>query len=757
MKRRTVIGLLLTMTLLASCGNTGNGRGSISEAEKPDPTETPSEAALPQTPDELPTQAEPAVSGTTVVTKGRPTLLGEAFDSYYDSSLVPSVPAYYVEDDFSNVVYEDSFQYMFYEDGKLNEVAKGLIRDNFVIYPTSSNNEFFDVYEGNRYMRFPNFITVDSLMHTYHLYFASLMRHTEEDYLAPALANMSKVLLTNAAEQYVMAKGTDWETAAAKNLELFYVGAKLQDPGTIFPVNMPNVEEIEADAEIELSRIAAADGIETSTINGEFEDYTQYIVRGYYAGNEQLEQYFRAMMWYGRTAFTVKSEDLTKSAILQTISLSEGGDGDWRSIYDITSFFAGASDDPGYYELSQMVSDAYGSMPDTEAAIADADGFARTWEALKAYQMPGINSIPVYDGDDPVIPSYRFMGQRFTIDAAIMQKLIYSAVDKNDSGECRMLPNALDTAAVLGSKEAYEILEGSEDLTYKNFSENFNDLKQRFDNDDPALWNASLYAGWLNTLRPLLEVKGEGYPSYMCSENWVRKDLETFAGSYAELKHDTVLYAKQVIAEMGGADEPEYDDRGYVDPEIEVYNRFVNLAEKTEEGLKGYGMLSKSAEEDLERLKEIALKLVTISEKELKNELLSDEEYDFIREYGGNLEHFWKEANQDTVDYSLNYSYQSPCPVITDIATDPNGQVLEIGSGQAQKIYVVFPIDGELHVGSGSAYSFYQFTQPMSQRMTDQEWRGMLDGGYLDDDWNWIKVESDVEQPAWTSTYRTAE
>ena len=60
-------------------------------------------------------------------------------------------------------------------------------------------------------------------------------------------------------------------------------------------------------------------------------------------------------------------------------------------------------------------------------------------------------------------------------------------------------------------------------------------------------------------------------------------------------------------------------------------------------------------------------------------------------------------------------------------------------------------------MGSGSAYSFYQFKQMMSKRLTDQEWRGMLDGGYLDDDWNWIKVESDVEQPAWTSTYRTAE
>ena len=40
-------------------------------------------------------------------------------------------------------------------------------------------------------------------------------------------------------------------------------------------------------------------------------------------------------------------------------------------------------------------------------------------------------------------------------------------------------------------------------------------------------WNASLYAGWLNTLRPLLEVKGEGYPSFM-QKSTVSKAIQTF-------------------------------------------------------------------------------------------------------------------------------------------------------------------------------------------------------------------------------------
>ena len=749
MKRRTVIGILLSMTLLASCGNTGSDRGTISDAA--DPKTTPAENKITEEPTTEPTPTDETV-GNETAGKARPMLLGDGFELYYDADLVPSVPAYRVAEDFSDVVYEEAFQNRFYDmDGNLNAVAQGLIEDSFVIDGASSYDEFFDIYEDNRYAKFPNFITVDSLMHTYHLYFASLMRNTEKEYLADALKSLSSDMLDKAAEQYQTLKGSGWEKAAYNNLLFFYVGAKLLDPGVKLPVED---DGLSAAADTELKRIRAAEGIEISGLSGEYEDYSQYKVRGYYTGNEQLEQYFRAMMWYGRMSFVTEKEDLVKSAVLQCVALSENGDQEWKHIYDVTSFFAGASDDPGYYELGRMIEDAYGKMPDTEGAAADAEAFAKVVGMLKSYEAPAINSVPVEDGDDPVIAGYRFMGQRFTIDAAIMQKLIYSDVGENDNGECRMLPDALDTAVVLGSDEAYQILQGREDLSYQNFEQNRNLLEAHFANDDTALWNASLYAGWLNTLRPLLTEKGEGYPSYMQSVNWTRKDLETFAGSYAELKHDTILYAKQVIAEMGGFDEPEYDDRGYVDPEIEVYNRFVNLAAKTAEGLEAYGMLTDSAKEDLGRLQEMALTLVTISEKELQNEALTEEEYDFIRSYGGNLEHFWKEANQDMVEY-LNYSYQSPCPVVADIATDPNGSVLEVASGKAQRMYVVFPLDGELHIGSGSVYSFYQFEQPISERLTDEEWRAMLDGGYLDDDWNWTPIENEIEQPEWTSTYRT--
>ena len=39
---------------------------------------------------------------------------------------------------------------------------------------------FYEVYEQNRYEQIPNFVTVDLMMHTYHLYFSRLMKQTEK-------------------------------------------------------------------------------------------------------------------------------------------------------------------------------------------------------------------------------------------------------------------------------------------------------------------------------------------------------------------------------------------------------------------------------------------------------------------------------------------------------------------------------------------------------------------------------------------------
>ena len=657
----------------------------------------------------------------------------------YNPDLVPCIPEYHVEPDLSNVIDADRFYF--------SEEALALLTENgFYVTPSDYGyNEFFQVYEDNRYFQKANFVTVDSLMHTYHIYFSYLLKKTEQEYLADSLAELSKLMLEQSLSQYEALKGTEWEDATLRNVAFFAVGACLQDDSTQIP------ESVNDTVNAELALILAADGISPSPLMGADEDYSQYKPRGYYDGNEQLENYFRTMMWYGRISFLQEEETTDRSALLMTLALNSSAFQNWKSIYSVTSFFAGASDDPGFYEYMPLICEAYGDSVTIDSLAGNEEAWQKFHELTGQLTPPAISSIPIMDGEDNVIRSFRFMGQRFSVDAAIMQKLIYSNVGANPDGDLRMLPDVLDVPAALGSDAALSVLEAQGDTAYEGYEENMNTLRAQYENAQPALWTASLYAYWLNTLRPLLGEKGEGYPFFMQTPAWSLKTLETFAGSYTELKHDTVLYSKQVMAEMGGGD-INYDDRGYVQPEPLVYARFEQLALQTAEGLSGFGMLEDADYENLRLLAELAAQLVTISEKELVNETLTDDEYELIRCYGGNLEHFWLDAMREQAGSEYIAAAEYPCPLVVDIATDPNGSVLEAANGNASTIYVAVLIDGKIQICSGSVYSFYQFEWPLNDRLTDTQWRLMM--GWSLNENNEYERTADITPPDWTQGYR---
>ena len=316
-----------------------------------------------------------------------------------------------------------------------------------------------------------------------------------------------------------------------------------------------------------------------------------------------------------------------------------------------------------------------------------------------------------------------------------------------------MLPDFLDVPAALGSDMAYSILKEEGSTDYANYDKNLNNLKKEFMNNDGTIWNASLYAGWLNTLRPLLEPKGAGYPTFMQNDEWTKKNLETFAGSYTELKHDTVLYSKQVMAEMGGGWDDDKDFRGYVEPEPIVFSRFEALSKNTAKGLKELGYLSADDEDNLNKLAELAGKLKTISVKELGNEKLTDEEYELIEIYGGEIEHFWLDAMKAQTGEEDPNSDNYPAALVVDVATDPNGTVLEMATGDPASIYVVVPVEGKLRIAEGAVYSFYQFTQPISDRLTDTEWRKRM-GISVEDYDDFGSYGEAYDHPEWVKSYR---
>lgn len=725
MKERVqkALALVLTVSLFAACA--APKQEDNKESREPQTEQTGSTPSDTQDDTKEPEGSESAVH---LVAVERPTLIKAEMRE--EAGVTPCVASYTVASDLSNV--ENLGQFYFGE----GLVAK-LAQNGFVVC-SGGGSEFFQIYETNRYNQIPNFVTVDSMMHTYHLYFAWLLKNIERSYLSDSLAQLSNRMLSASIAQYEALEGTEWEHAAKRNVAFFTVGAKLLDDSTV-------VEDYVADiVNYELDHINSAEGIDVSEVSEIYEDYSQYVPRGYYEGDEKLERYFRAMMWYGRMHFLQDNEDMDRSALLMTRAVA--GDSEayalWESIYAVTSFFAGASDDLGVCEYAPLIVEAYGEVS-TKDLIGNEEAFADFHARTAALAPPQINSIPIADGTDNVISGFRFMGQRFTIDAAIMQRLIDSNV------EDRMLPDVLDVPAALGSDTALQILEENGSTAYAGYMDNMNLLRETLGQENPELWSASLYAGWLHTLRPLLTVKGEGYPMFMQSEEWLKKDLECFAGSFTELKHDTVLYAKQVMAEMGGGEDVEIIDfRGYVEPEPEVYARFADLADATRQGLKTYNMLTADDEENLERLSEMAERLKEISNKELLDETLTDEEYRFIEDYGGNLEHFWYESVKDSGNYPVADEY--PSALVVDIATDPNGSVLEVATGNPSQIYVVVKVDGKLRIAVGSVYSFYQFTWP--DRLTDTKWRIMM--GFQVNEEGYYNQDAPIERPDWTGSYR---
>jgi len=728
-KTRQIVALLVTAAMLTGCGAVQN-QDVVSEQTKTQ-EETQTESV-----EEVQSKADTATEYSVI--GQRPRLISTTADS--SENISPAADSYILEKDLSNV---DNL-WQFYLDDKMTE----LLEKNGFVVREEAGREFFDLYERNRYNMIPNFVTVDSLMHTYHVYFAYLLKNIEKEYLADQVRQLGIKMLEDSKEQYVQLKGSEWESAVVRNVAFFTVGAKLLD-------DTVQIEDYVSDiVESELSRIETAQGIMISGITDDEEDYSQYKPRGYYEGDSDLEAYFKAMMWYGRMHFKQETEDLDRSALLITKALDSDSEAYelWQSVYSVTSFFAGASDDNGVCEYAPLIRAAYGENAKVTDLIGNGDAFLDYRTNTVALPVPQINSIPIEDGEENVIPGFRFMGQRFSIDAMVMQKLIYSNVQSNSAGEKRMLPDVLDVPAALGSDVALNLLKENGVEDYPGYMENMEKLRTGINEADDSLWNASLYASWIHTLRPLLEKKGEGYPIFMQNEEWAKKNLECFAGSYTELKHDTVLYSKQVMAEMGGGMEEEPDDRGYVEPEPVVYERFASLAEQTAQGLKKYQMLSDADEDNLVKLEELALRLQTISNKELQNETLTDEEYDLIRTYGGNIEHFWYDAMRANADSDTIFSEEYPAALVVDIATDPNGSVLEAATGDPSQIIVAVQVDGKIKLASGSVYTFYQFEQPLNDRLTDTQWRVMM-GIEANDDMEYQKT-TDIKQPAWTDSYR---
>jgi hypothetical protein len=688
-----------------------------------------------------------------------PTAQAAAFATYNEPTVTmkPAVAATTVQPNLANVYNKNQFNFSASMQAKL-------IANGFVVQDKAYDKEFFQKYESNRYANIPNFVTTDSILHTYHLFFDTILKQVETDHLTADLKTLSGQMLTASQTQYNELKGSTWQYAAKRNMAFFAVAAKLLDAKATVPSEVKDVVNADLAAIDQHAGKAASAVMNIGVTDPDNappeEDFSQYVPRGHYTKSEALERYFRTMMWYGRMTFRFKSDEEVKSAVLMTLGWRPTAVTDrWNAIYEPTSFFVGVSDDIIPLQFTTALKTVYGDSITVGGLAAQTQQFTNLKAALKTMAPPQINSIviagtsvdPNSDRTEETM-GFRFMGQRFTLDASIFQKLICRDVGNKDgtmpcpsqTSESRMLPKGLDITAAMGSTEAANILRSEGDFQYKNYSEQLAKLKTAIAAVKKSTWTQNLYWSWLYALKPLTETKTAGYPSFMQTTAWQRKDLTTYLGSWTELKHDTILYAKQAYAEMGGGPpDTNWDDSGYVEPEAVLYARLSGLAKMTREGLDIRGLISAVTKTSLTNLETLTTSLMNISVKELQNQALTDADYELIRSYGGQLEHFWSDIYKEDIAKNANFLDNNPAALVADVATDPNGFVLEEAIGYLRPIYAVVSVAGKFKIVSGVVWSHYEFSWPMSDRLTDESWRTMLQNSSP-------KIP---DLPSWTKTY----
>ncbi|TAH57639.1 MAG: DUF3160 domain-containing protein, partial [Methanosarcina mazei] len=299
----------------------------------------------------------------------------------------------------------------------------------------------------------------------------------------------------------------------------------------------------------------------------------------------------------------------------------------------------------------------------------------------------------------------------------------------------RGFPRGLDIMALLGSERAVYWLDELNDSSYENYSVQYVAMDSEFSNFSAAEWNRNLYWSWLYSLQPLLKDYGEGYPTFMQTDAWQDKELSTSLSSWTELRHDTILYAKQsyTIVETAMPMPPEEKPVvGYVEPVPDFYARLFALTKMTNQGLDEMGVLDPVSKSRLTELETILSRLQAISEKELENEEMTEEDYEFIRDFGAQLEGVIADVDEKA----------RKTTVVADVHTDANTEAaLEEGVGYVDMIVVAYKLpDGRVLIGAGPVMSHYEFKQPISDRLTDEKWREMLE-------------KNPPEKPEWTSTY----
>jgi len=677
----------------------------------------------------------------------------------YETNIEPNTPGYTLPLDLNAIVNLNSIRNNFDVDSVSNLIQQNgfaILEPRIPIWDYLSDN-VVEPYEYLSTLNIPIFVTTDTFLHLYHILFDETLKDIEEREFILDINNLTNALLNDALQQYEQFEG-DLKETATRNIAYLSVAQKLIDPNASTPVLVDGI------VAGEIAKIKAHSGVSLSTIFTYMEDYSQYVPRGHYTRSEALERYFKTMMWYGRMAFLLKGgpEALVSeyNAYIQTLQAfllatslrnvqidERTGLDIWDRLYTVTAFYVGITDDLTPYDYLWALDQVFGGNF-VFSDLTDSNNFFALKTELALLPSPKINggtgnimlAGPITDESlNKVLDKtkgMRLMGQRFVPDSYMFQHLVFPEVrgylgdlqslpftagSNGFGGLCRAYIRGLDLMALLGSNEALKILIDEGDTDYWHFWQRFGDLKDEFDALSQMDWNVNLYWSWLYTMRALLVPLPEGYPNFMRTQAWQQRQLHTALASWIQLRHDTILYVKQssVPSRGGGGSRSSLPPSVHIDPLDIFWGRLLSLTRMTSLGLDNLNVLTPEARQQFTELEKLLQRILDIVVKQLTTEPLSPEDNEFSKTLVLDL----NSIITDTEDIGCKTT------LIADVHTNSvEGQVVEEATGKVDLIIVACQDqDGTVFLAVGPILSYYEFKHPMSDRLTDEAWRTLLD------------------------------
>lgn len=609
----------------------------------------------------------------------------------------------------------------------------------FVIAGRQAFPAFFDGYTSLYADHLPLYVSLDSVLHAVHRSYDTVLTKLETAMLAPALTDLLQTMRVGLAG----GSGAELPAASRADVDLLLTVALSLLGQNVSPVAGADPAAV-ADL---LAKIAAAQGVETVSLFGDPRDvdFSQFTPRGHYTQSADQSRYFQAMMWLGRTDLRFLQYDTFASAgapprfsrrqFLDGLLLAGLAQGqalaDWSAIEGVLHMMVGESDNMNPADFARLPAAAgvtaladLPALPDQALAQALLNGgFGIQRIASQLLEVP-------FDGAGaPLDRVFLLLGQRFVIDAQVFTDVTFDRVRGEPK---RMMPKALDVAfAALGNDSAVGPL-ATELGTFPGYPAALHDARRLVDQHGDDFWGGSFYTLWLSALRGLSPPPGDlsaaaGLPAVMRSEPWARRLMNTQLASWAQLRHDTLLYAKQSYTSIPACEFPD----AYVDPYPEAWDALVRLAKLGQQlgamtaaaapytGITAYFA---SIEGPLSMLRDMAAAEragtpFTADQMAFINQAVSLVNENVvcttIQVPGGWYPHLFIDPDEA----------KKMDPTIADVHTDPySGQVLHVATGLPRIMVVTADTCTGPHAYVGLVSSYFEETTEAFQRLNDMDW-----------------------------------